>query len=173
MREHKYLRPFGARLRDPNIWHVNRASVAGGLAAGLFVAMLPLPAHMLIAAAAAILLRVNLPLAVASVWVSNPLTMAPQFFFQYKLGAWILHESVRRDVSFVDTQVRFEPTITWLATEFNKIWAPLVLGSLIVAVIAAALAYFGMHGLWRLHVVREWEKRRLARRQTPEKPLNK
>ena len=164
MREHKYLRRFGPRLRDPNIWHINRASVAGGLAAGLFVAILPLPAHMLIAAAAAILLRVNLPIAVASVWVSNPLTMAPQFFFQYKLGAWILHEGVRGDVAFVNPQAHFEPTLSWLTTEFAKIWAPLLLGSLIVAVVAAAIGYFGIQWLWRLHVVRAWEKRRVARR---------
>jgi uncharacterized protein (DUF2062 family) len=163
MREHRHLRRFGPWLRDPNIWHINRASLSGGLAAGLFVAMLPLPAHMLIAAAVAILLRVNLPISVASVWVSNPLTMAPLFFFQYKLGAWIMREGVRGDVAFVNPQAHFEPTLAWLTSEFSKIWAPLLLGSLIAAVVAAMLGYFGMQWLWRLHVVREWEKRRVAR----------
>jgi uncharacterized protein (DUF2062 family) len=163
MREHKFLRRLGPWLRDPNIWHINRTSVAGGLAAGLFLAMLPIPVHMLFAAVTTIFLRVNLPIAVAAVWISNPLTMAPLFFYQYKLGAWILHEGVRRDVAFANPQAQFEPTLSWLATEFSKIWAPFLLGSLIFAVIAAVIGYLSVHWLWRLHVVRAWERRRAAR----------
>jgi uncharacterized protein (DUF2062 family) len=34
---------------------------------------------------------------------------------------------------------------------------------LLVGAICAAAGYFGMHALWRWHVIREWERRRLRR----------
>lgn len=34
VREHRMLCPFQALLKHPNLWHLNRHSVAGGLAAG-------------------------------------------------------------------------------------------------------------------------------------------
>ena len=54
IQEHKHLRMFGQRLADPNLWHLNRRSIAGGTAIGLFCAMLPMPFQMLPAAALAI-----------------------------------------------------------------------------------------------------------------------
>jgi hypothetical protein len=82
IREHRHLQFFGDRLHDPNLWHLNRRSVAGAMGVGVFVALLPTLGQMAVAAAAAIWLRVNLPLAVAMVWITNPLTMPPIFFFQ-------------------------------------------------------------------------------------------
>ncbi len=90
LREHRALKPLGKWLQNPEIWHFHRRSVAGAAFIGLFVSFLPVPMHMLIAAAIAIALRCNLPLSVGLVWVNNPLTMGPLFFFAYKLGAWLL-----------------------------------------------------------------------------------
>ncbi|HKK16744.1 MAG TPA: DUF2062 domain-containing protein, partial [Gammaproteobacteria bacterium] len=56
-REHRYLRHFGELLHDPNIWHLTRRSSAGGVATGLFCAFIPLPIHMIVAAALSILFR--------------------------------------------------------------------------------------------------------------------
>jgi uncharacterized protein (DUF2062 family) len=36
IRDHRHLRHFGDLLHDPNIWHLNRRSAAGGIAIGLF-----------------------------------------------------------------------------------------------------------------------------------------
>jgi uncharacterized protein (DUF2062 family) len=167
IRDHRHLRLFGSRLRDPNIWHVNRRSASGAVAIGFFMSVLPVPGHMLLAAAAAILFRVNLPLSVAAVWITNPLILPPIFFFSYKLGALILHERVRADVAFAAADAAdkpFEPTIAWVLQELGKIWEPFLLGTLIVGGVAAAIGYFGMHWLWRWHVVRDWERRQATRR---------
>ena len=59
------------------VWHLNRRSVAGGVAVGLFVSWLPLPLQMVFAATIAAVMRVHVPVSVVMVWFSNPLTFAP------------------------------------------------------------------------------------------------
>ena len=86
VREHKHLRVFAAFLHDPNLFHLNRRSVSGAFAAGLFWAMIPIPVQMLAAALTAITVRINLPISVALVWVTNPFTMPAVFYFNYLVG---------------------------------------------------------------------------------------
>ena len=90
IKRQRSLRLLGNWIHDPNIWHLNRQSVAVATFIGLFCAFIPLPGQMIIAAALAANLRANLPISVCLVWVSNPITMAPIFYFCYKIGALVL-----------------------------------------------------------------------------------
>jgi uncharacterized protein (DUF2062 family) len=82
---------FGERLFASEVWHIDRHTISGGLALGLFVAFTPtIPFQMTIAALCAIWLRVNLPAALAACWVSNPLTIIPFYKTAYQLGLWSL-----------------------------------------------------------------------------------
>jgi uncharacterized protein (DUF2062 family) len=111
---------------------------------------------MLPAAATAIALRVNLPLSLVLVWIANPLTMAPMFYFNYRVGTWLLDRPER--------VFSFEPSGDWLTRELDALWQPLLLGSCFVATCAALLGYFGMHALWRWQVARAWRRRAGQRR---------
>lgn len=155
IRDHKHLRLFGRLLHDPNLWHLNRRSVSGAFAVGLFMAFVPMPFQMIPAAALAILFRVNLPIAVALVWITNPVTVAPVFYFCYGLGAWLLDTPVRA--------VEFHISLEWISTELIRIWKPFLLGSFLVSTVCASIGFFGMRALWRWHVIREWEQRKLKR----------
>jgi uncharacterized protein len=92
----KSLRFLGTLIHDPNLWHLNRHSVARAMAVGLFWAMIPMPMQMLAAAAVAIALRANLPISIGLVWLTNPITMPPVFYCSYKLGAWLSNIRRRR-----------------------------------------------------------------------------
>jgi hypothetical protein len=158
MREHQALKPLGKWLQNPEIWHFHRRSVAGACFIGLFCSFLPLPMHMLTAGAIAIMTRCNLPLAVALVWVNNPLTMGPLFFFAYKLGAWLLNT----ELAVTEVHINF----AWLGERLDEIWRPLLLGSLVCGTVTGLIAYIIVRVGWRIHVVRRWRERgrsRLAR----------
>ncbi len=158
-RNHKHLRLLGTLLHNPNIWHLNRGSVSGAISVGLFMAWVPVPFQMLLAAIAAIILHVNLPISVVLVWITNPLTMPPMFFFAYKIGTWVLGEQAG--------EVAFELSMEWLTTELGAIWEPFLLGCLILGTACAAAGNLLVRWLWRLHVVSNWQNRRKKRRAGP------
>lgn len=152
IRNHRHMRIFGRLLHDPNLWHMNRRSVAGAFAVGLFWAFIPIPFQMVAAAATAIPARVNLPISVALVWITNPLTMPPMFYGTYLVGTMITGQPMDAE--------GFEMTMEWFRESMSTIWLPLYLGSFVCALIAAVTGYFSIRGLWRLHIVSHLKKRR-------------
>jgi hypothetical protein len=155
IKNQKQLRMFGKLLHDPNIWHMNRRSVSGAFAVGLFWAFAPMPFQMVAAAAAAIAFRVNLPISVALVWLTNPITIPPIFYSTYLLGTWIL--------DLPPQQHQFELSVEWMTTSLSEIWQPLLLGSLICGIIAAILGYLTIRGFWRWHVGASMRRRKARR----------
>lgn len=153
--EHNTLKIFGNLLGDPNLWHLNKKSVSGALSLGLFCAFIPLPFQMLIAAAGAIMFRVNLPISVALVWLTNPITIPPMFYFCYLVGAWVL------DVP--PATVEFALSWEWAKTELLEIWKPLLLGCFMVGTSSAVAGNILGRLVWRIVVVRSWRKRNRGR----------
>ncbi|WP_028024077.1 DUF2062 domain-containing protein [Enterovibrio calviensis] len=153
IRKQKALAVFGNLLYDPNLWCLNRRSASGAFAVGLFMAFIPLPSQMIMAAGLAIMFGVNLPLSVALVWITNPVTMPVIFYGAYKVGTWILGTP--------NVHFHFELTWDFLFGQMHQIGPPFLLGSLVCAFFFAAVGYFSVRGLWRYSVVRSWQKRRL------------
>ncbi len=145
---------LGDLVHDPNLWHLNRRSVSGGIAIGVFAAWIPLPVQMLTAGVLALWLRSNLPLSVIVTWISNPLTMGPMFWSGYRLGVRLLGERPRTG---------FEPSMQWLMKEFYRIWEPLLIGCLLLGAVSAALAYAATRVIWRWHIHHQRQKRTLRR----------
>lgn len=151
IREQWYLRPFRALLHDPALLFPNRRTASRAFAIGLFWACVPMPFQMAPAALMAIWLRVNLPIAMAAVWVSNPVTMGPIFYLEYRLGAWLL--GIGRG------EFQFELSIAWLTEGMLNIWQPLLLGVLIVGLLAAFTGFVVMNLLWKASVMRRYTAR--------------
>lgn len=147
-----YLRPFSAALRHPMYLAVNRRSVTVALAIGVFISMLPIPGHTPIAVAIALLLGVNLGVAALAAWANSPLTLVPVFYFEYRLGAWLM----RMPPQPWPDKVSWD----WLQAQIGLIGRPLFLGALITATVAAALVYLGVNAVWRWSSGRRLERRR-------------
>ncbi|MDX8406561.1 MAG: DUF2062 domain-containing protein [Mariprofundus sp.] len=159
IRSHKCLRCFGTLLHKPSLWHLNRHSVATAFAVGLFFAFVPVPFQMVLAAGGAIMFNGNLPISVAMVWLTNPLTMPPIFYTAYLIGAWIL------DVP--STAFNFDDlSLEWLHSGLLSVWQPFLLGCLIMSVISALLGYVGMRLAWRTVVINRWRHRHTAQHST-------
>lgn len=152
LRRHEHLRHFGTLLHNPSLWRINRRSVAGATAVGLFSAFLPLPFQMVIAAAIAILVGVNLPLSVVLVWITNPLTMGPIYYFNYRVGAALLGITPK-------PHALAEPVHDLLLSMLGA-WKPLLMGSLLIGVLLAIGGWMVVRLLWRWHVVsKRWPNR--------------
>ncbi len=162
IRQHRYIRIFGGLLHDPNLWHLNKRSVSGAVSVGLFCAFIPGPFQMLIAAALAIFFRVNLPISVVLVWITNPLTIPPMFYFAYRVGAWLM------DMPPMEGDV--EMTMAWFQELLQTRWQPLLLGSFVVGSVAALVGNLAARGLWRLLVVRSWRERQRRRARGGDSP---
>lgn len=150
------LQFLGKLLHDPNLFHLNRHSVSVAVFVGIFVGFLPIPGQMPLAAVLAFVFRCNLPISIVGCWVTNPLTIVPVFYTTYELGRWILH----------DPPVKFsiELSWTWLTEEFQRVWQPLMFGSVLAGLVLGLLGYLAMQGFWYWYVMRNWERRKIARR---------
>jgi uncharacterized protein len=152
--EKRFIGWFGHRLHDPNLWHFGRRSVARATALGLLLAFFPIPIQMTIIVPLAILRGINLPVAIAALWVTNPVTWVPMFYSAYRVGLLFTGGTVQ-------TAESLQLSASWesLSHALGEIWVPLFVGSAICGIAVAAIGYFLIDGLWRLAVARRWRKR--------------
>jgi len=151
IKSNKHLQIFGDLLHNGNLWHLNRRSVAKAFAVGLFFAFIPVPFQMVLAAGVAIIVHSNLPLSIALVWITNPLTMPAIFYFCYVVGNWIIGAPQQK--------FTFEANWQWVVDSLSTIGPSFLLGCGVLAVVFSLIGYFGIHGLWRYSVSKEWHKR--------------
>jgi hypothetical protein len=160
VKSHRWLKPFGNWLHHPNLWHLHRRSVAGGVAVGLFCGLIPGPLQMIGAALLAVLLRVNLPVAAFTTLYTNPFTILPLYAVAYEIGAWV--SGARSGVSV--EHLAF-PEMHWSSWP-GDLWAwlqmlgkPLLIGLPLLAIGLAIIGYFAVRVAWRLTVVLKWRHR--------------
>jgi uncharacterized protein (DUF2062 family) len=162
VREVKALSMFGDTLFHPALWHLNRRSAAGGVAVGMFCGLIPGPLQMLGAAVVCVLLRVNLPLALATTLYTNPITIVPLYLLAYEIGGFVLGA---RGFSKPPALPEWEWTHMIGSMDAMGRWmmslgAPLALGLLLLASMLAALGYLTVRGLWSVYLRRAWHARR-------------
>jgi len=151
LKQQKSLQFLGDRLHEPNLWHLNRRSVSLAFAIGLFAAWIPTPGQMAIAAVGAFYFRANLPISVALVWITNPLTMPPMFYFAYIVGLTFLGQSTPGD--------DFEFNLDSILASLSDIGGPFLFGCLILGIISSVVGYFGIRLFWQYQVNKQWKAR--------------
>jgi uncharacterized protein (DUF2062 family) len=159
--KNRWIKLLGPRLQDPLLWHINRRACSAAVALGIFCAFIPVPFQMLIAAVFAIWIRVNILVAVPMVWISNPVTMGPLYYFCYLIGVEVL--------GLEQQSFHFELSFNWLFDGLAAIWQPFLLGCFVVGVISSLAGYLLIRILWRLHILSHVKDRakRLHNRHRP------
>ena len=152
----RWLAWLGPWLQQPKLWHWSRRGVAMGVFFGLLIPVAQIPLSVVAAA----LLRANVPAAVASTLVSNPLTFAPIYYGAYRLGVWVTGERAPpQDIEVIGTQ-ELENTLS-LWQRIAALGKPLVVGLCITALLMGLLSYGLISLAWRWRTV---SKRRGRRR---------
>lgn len=139
------------KLADTMLWHLNRRSVAGAVALGLFIAWLPIPMQMLIAALLATVLRVHVPVSVVLVWFSNPITFPALLYAAWYTGSTILGTGI------VATPLSM--SITDLFAAAAEDWHIILFGSVFCGTVFAVVGFFATNVVWRFVAVKRWKNR--------------
>lgn len=162
IRGNPWFRPFRSWLLHPRLWHLNRHSVPGAVAAGLFCGLIPGPFQMLGAAIAAVAFRVNLPLAMFATLYTNPLTLVPLYLLAYEIGRFVIGDGSAfvGPPEFAWDSAWLRAVLAWMLA----IGRPLGIGLLLLAGGLAVLGYLAAQAAWRLYVVMAWRRRAAARR---------
>ena len=156
----RWLAPFGSTLLHPRLWHLNRHSAAGAVAAGLFCGLIPGPLQMIGAAICALVFRVNLPLALLVTLYTNPFTIVPLYVLAYQIG----RVATSDPAGFIDPPA-FDMTrfIAW--SEAMQGWMlgvakPLGIGLVLLAILLAIAGYILTKTIWRIYLIRAWRQRK-------------
>jgi uncharacterized protein len=162
VRSSRLVAPFGGLLQHPNLWCLNRRSVPGAVAIGLFCGLIPGPLQMLGALLLAIPLRKNLPVALLATLYTNPFTIVPLYVLAYGYGQLLLGMTTHGALPM-------EPFLwDWsdLGGSLREFWTwtmalgrPLAIGLLALATTLAGIGYFVAELAWRAHVVLAWRSR--------------
>lgn len=151
----RLIRPFAHHLGHGALWHLNRRSVAKGVAIGMFFAFLTPVAQTVFAAAASIPFRANVAVAALSTFITNPITTPPLLYFAHAAGQWLLNDlglPVEHHDVFVSVQ--------GLLSDAPAVLGATALGLLIFAVISAILGYVAVDMLWRWRLIQRWRARK-------------
>ena len=122
-------------------------SIAMGVTIGMFIGMTPtvgiqMILVLLFGATFGRWIRFNISAALVTVYISNPLTVVPIYWFDYKVGTYFVGGSA--SLEHFKQALQYHDFASWLSTItylFIDVGSPLILGSLIIAVCLAAATY--------------------------------
>jgi len=160
---HPFVLRYLPALADPDLWHMNRRSVARAAAVGLFCGLIPGPIQALFALAGCLLVRANVPLAVVTTFYTNPFTIVPLYVLAYEYGR-LFFPGAPTDVTWsaphsLNPFEWFPAIFEWVAS----LGKPLAVGLFLLGSTLAVAGWACVHIGWRCHVVHAWRRRARAR----------
>lgn len=165
VRSNRWVAMFGNLLHHPNLWHLNRDSVAGAVAIGLFAGLVPGPLQMLTALALAIPLHRNLPVALLVTLYTNPFTIVPLYLLAYAYGSLLLgHDSAQPEIAHFEMDwSHIGDSMARLMDWTFALGKPLAVGLVALGTTLALVGYVAVRLAWRIYVVHAWRVRQRRR----------
>jgi hypothetical protein len=184
IQHNRWLRWLGPSLYHPRLWHMSRKGLSLGLAIGIFFGLLIPVAQIPFSAAAAVLLRANLPVAIGSTLVTNPVTFGPVYYAAYKVGVMVVGGAPAPVANAAEVLAQAPDPVAQetrsLRQQFIRFWAylqgvgkPLVVGLALFAVIGGLLVYVLSSLIWIART--RWRRRQRLktaqqRKASPDQP---
>jgi len=128
----------------------NRKSITKGISIGAFWALIPMPMQMAGVMAVTPFVKFNVPLAIAVVWLSNPLTYPPMFYIEYITGNLLLGR---------DALSNIELSMEWFKANWDLIATSMYTGAFFYATVVNFMMYHIFNWLW-VRSVRKHQKKR-------------
>lgn len=147
-------------------------AVAGGFALGVFIAFTPtIGVQIFLVIFLGTILNLNRPAAIIAVWITNVATMVPIYTFNYWVGSQFWEgppvAEVYKKFAAMGSQLvtldfwDFREQLEAMLGLSTSVIIPLLIGSFIVGIIAAAITYlFGMN-IIRMVLIKRQKKRLL------------
>lgn len=146
-----YARPFARVFIDPRLWSLQRRGITASFGVGLAICFMPLPIHIPLALMLAMLLRLNVPVLLGTVFIVNPLTVVPIYYLAYLTGRTLLGQT--------PGEFRFELSWDWLQNGLGPMWQPFLLGCVVCAAIFGITGWVLLDRLWRWRVRKKYRTR--------------
>ena len=159
IQRNRWIRPFGMWLKHPNLWHLHRRSVSGGVAVGLFCGLIPGPFQMFGGALMAVLFRVNLPVTLFTTLYTNPFTIVPLYFVAYEYGALVTGQSQTvTSARFVVPDMHWNNWFNVMFEWIISLGKPFAVGLPLLGATLALVGYVSVRVGWRIWVMWQWRK---------------
>lgn len=118
---------------------------------GLGICFIPLPVHIPLAFMLAMLLRLNVPTLLGTVFIVNPLTVVPIYYLAYLTGRTLLGQS--------PGEFTFELSWDWLQNGLGPVWKPFLLGCVTCGVAFGVTGWLVLDRVWQWRVRKQYRTR--------------
>ncbi len=148
LRQRPAMRWFARHFLDKRVWKPTQHTFSGGVAVGTFITLQLLPIQMPAATILSAIFRVNIPIAIALCWLSNPFTLVFIAWVEYVIGKWFLAFYTTVPATPFPTHLPDSMVDAWIVLKEH---APVVLvGGIILGALAAPLSYLASWFTWEI-----------------------
>jgi uncharacterized protein (DUF2062 family) len=129
---------------------ITRRAITRGLLVGFFWGFIPMPMQMGGVMLTTPFFKFNVPLALATVWLSNPITYPFMFYMEYLTGNLILGKESLQNI---------ELTMDWFTNHWSDIAVSMYVGAAFWATVGSYTIYLIVNWLWIRSVKRDLKKK--------------
>lgn len=158
----KGLSRIGSWLeRRPHLFSLRSKKVALGFSVGIALGMIPLPVQIPLSIAACLILKTNVPAALASAAVVNPITYPLFFALILQIGSMASGTNIS-DIRFPSGELLFSHPEAWtgsMSVAVEKFGNVLSFGIPATAAFLGSVSYWLIRAGWYASVIFRWKRR--------------
>jgi uncharacterized protein (DUF2062 family) len=156
---HPAVLRYAPAVADPDLWHLNRRSVARAVAVGLFCGLIPGPLQAAGAIVGCLVVRANLPISVLTTFYTNPFTIVPLYVVAYEYGRLFFPDAAPSVAWTLPHSAGLSEWMPALLHWMAQLGKPLAVGLVLLATTLAAVGWATVRLVWRCHALWAWRRR--------------